>query len=385
MTPAEREEYNKQIENFSARGLIWKSQSPFGAPLLFVPKTETPDGSRDLRMVIDYRGLNNVTVKDRFPLPLPEELIDKLQGKKFFSKLDFDAGYHQGRVASADIEKTAFIGPDGLWEWLVVPQGISTAPAWFMRMISDTLAQHTKDDYCIVFMDDIEIYSDTEEQHKQHVRLVMDTLRKNNFKLKDRKCTFGRTETEFVGFRIGPNGIRLLEQKINSITSWPMILSPKDAQSFLGLVGAYRKFIPNLGVLACPLNTLTTMSSHEFRDHCSRLENRNTIEEAMTAIKNIITADPCLALPQKGVNTFIVRTDASDFGIGATLRQEQQQADGGSEEKILAYFSRKLHGAELRYSTYDKELLAIKEALKHWRYYLLGRQTKITTDHKSIN
>ena len=392
MTPAEKEEYTKQIAAFKEKGQIRASHSPYAAPLLFVPKTAETDGSKALRMVIDYRALNEITIKDRYPLPLPEELIEKLQGKKFFSKLDFTAGYHQGRVAPGDIEKTAFIGPNGLWEWLVVPQGISTAPAWFMRMVAELLQEHTSKDYTVVFLDDTEVYSDTEEDHERHVRAVMDTLRKYNFKLKDSKCTFGRRETEFVGYRVSEDGIRLLERKIASIVNWPMVSSPKDARIFLGLVGAYRKFIPNLGVLAAPLNVLTTMSKSEFEEHLQSSTNYELIVDAMAKIKKIITADPCLALPRKDITTFIVRTDASDFGIGATLRQVQPilSSDNSAastthnEERIIAYYSRKLHGAETRYSTYDKELLAIRDALKHWRYYLLGRKTMITTDHISI-
>lgn len=382
MTPAEKEEYSRQITAFRAKGHIRESQSPYAAPLMFVPKP----GTNDFRMVIDYRKLNDITIKDRYPLPIPEELLDKLQGKKFFSKMDFNSGYCQGRVASEDIEKTAFVGPDGLWEWLVVPQGITTAPAWFMRMVSEVLKEHTQKDYLVVFMDDIQIYSDNMEEHVNHVRAVMDTLRKYNFKLKDRKCFFGRKETEFVGYKVDGEGIRLLDRKINSIIQWPMVSSPKDTRIFLGLVGAYRKFIPNLGVLAAPLNTLTTLSKPEFDTYMDCLERSQNISDCMEKIKSIITSDPCLSLPHKNVSTFIVRTDASDFGIGATLRQEQpvNSLDNHTEERILAYYSRKLHGAECRYSTYDKELLAIRDALIHWRYYLLGRKTKITTDHVSI-
>jgi hypothetical protein len=168
LTPAEWEEYKRQIKLYAEKGHIRRSQSPYAAPVLFVPKPGGNPG--ELRMVIDYRALNAITIKDRFPLPLPEELLDKLQGKRFFSKMDFWSGYSQNRVASEDIEKTAFVGPDGLWEWLVIPQGIATAPAWFMRMVSDLLSPHKS--YCVVLIDDILIFSSkksgTRKAYKGH-------------------------------------------------------------------------------------------------------------------------------------------------------------------------------------------------------------------------
>jgi hypothetical protein len=293
-------------------------------------------------------------------------------------------GYSQNRVAPEDVEKTAFVGPDGLWEWLVIPQGIATAPAWFMRMVSELLVQHKA--YCVVFIDDI-LFSATKDEHERHVRAVLDTLRKQGFRLKDKKCEFGRQETDFVGFRVDGRGIRLTEDKIQSIAKWPMIRSHKDARIFLGLAGAYRKFVPKFAIKALPLFEVLNMSKHEFERHVRDPSNLARIEKAMAELKEILTSEPCLALPEDGNCEFLVRTDASDFGIGATLRQVQRVGNDDQpsfEEKVLAYFSRKLHGEEKRYSTYDKELLAIRDALKHWRYYLLGRHTTISTDHASL-
>jgi hypothetical protein len=269
LTPAEWEEYKRQIQLYSSKGHIRRSRSPYAAPVLFVPKPGGAPG--ELRMVIDYRALNAVLVKDRFPLPLPEELIDKLHGKRFFSKMDFWSGYSQNRVASEDIEKTAFVGPDGLWEWLVIPQGIATAPAWFMRMISELLAPHKA--YCVVFIDDILIFSSTKSEHERHVRAVLDTLRKQGFRLKDKKCQFGRAESEFVGFKVDGEGVRLMEDKIRSIAEWPMIKSPKDARMFLGLTGAYRKFVPAFAIKAMALFSVVNMSKAEFNRHMEDPQN----------------------------------------------------------------------------------------------------------------
>jgi hypothetical protein len=168
-----------------------------------------------------------------------------------------------------------------------VPQGISTAPAWFVRMVLEVLKDHAVKDYAAVLMDGISIYSDMEEEHGQHIRAVMNTLRKYNFKVKGRKCTFGRSETKFVGYRISSDGIRLLERKISSIISWPMVASQKDTQIFLGLVGAYRKFIPNLGKLAVPLNTLTALSKPEFDKYMMIKENQVIISDSIHKIKSV--------------------------------------------------------------------------------------------------
>jgi hypothetical protein len=234
-----------------------------------------------------------------------------------------------------------------------------------MRMIINVLKNHIKKGYCIVFMDDISVASDTKEEYGHYVYIVMDTLRKNNFNLKEKKCFFGRSATKFVGYQVIGSGIRILEWKITSITGWPMISSSKNTRIFLRPVGAYRKFIPNFGELAAPLNKLTNLTKLEFNSYIANRQNYITISDAIQQIKMIMTADPCLALPRKDIDNFIVWTDASDFGIGAILRQIQQTSDGSNQEFILVYFSRKLHRAETRYSTYEKTLLAIKDVLNH--------------------
>jgi hypothetical protein len=246
-------------------------------------------------------------------------------------------------------------------------------------MVSELLAPHKA--YCVVFINDILIFSSTKEEHERHVRAVLDTLRKQGFRLKDKKCKFGQSESDFVGFKVDGEGVRLMEDKIKSILQWPMIKSPKEARMFLGLAGAYRKFVPAFAIKAMALFDVVNMTKAEFDRHMQEPQHVQAIEQAMTALKTIMTSEPCLALPEVGNHEFLLRTDASDFGIGATLRQKQGKS---YEEKVLAYFSRKLHGAETRYSTYDKELLAIRDALKHWRYYLLGRHTTISTDHASL-
>jgi len=166
-------------------------------------------------MVIDYCALNAILVKDRFPLPYLEELIDQLQGKKWFNKIDFWSECHQNRVSPADVEKTAFVGPDGLFEWLVIPQGIATAPAWFMRIISEVLEKHKQ--YCVVFLNDVLILPETQEEHESHVRKVLESIRLHNFLLKEKKCSFFAQEVNFLGFDIGKDSIKIMEERFKAI------------------------------------------------------------------------------------------------------------------------------------------------------------------------
>ena len=191
-------------------------------------------------MVIDYRELNRQTVKDRYPLPHGEELIDRLQGAKVFSKLDFWSGFHQHRMASQDIEKTAFIGPDSLYEWLVMPFGLSNAPSEFMRVMSNLLREHIKAGYCVVFIDDILVYSKDTLHHSQHLEKVLHTIQKAGYRLKPDKCSFGSIAAEFLGFAVDGEGVQMLLDKVESICAWPIPQTPKQMRSFVGLAGVYR-------------------------------------------------------------------------------------------------------------------------------------------------
>jgi hypothetical protein len=250
LTPAEWTEYMRQPEDFEEREWVHKSRSPYTSPVVFVPK---PGGEpRELRMCIDYRTLNAITIKDRFPLPFPEELIDKWQGKKVFSKLDLWAGYHHTRVAEEDVEKTAFIGPDVLWEWTVIPFGVATTPAWFMCMMSGVLDEHIRKGYCVVFLDDILIFSDSKEEHDGNVHAIMATLPSHGLRLKGKKSFFGLAEADFLGFTVSGAIIQITEEKIKAITDWPMVRSHRDLRSFLGLARVYRKFAPDFALAAMP-------------------------------------------------------------------------------------------------------------------------------------
>jgi hypothetical protein len=393
MTPAELDEYRRQILALRDRRAVRRSKSPYAAPAIFVPKPGSVDpktGKPKLRMVYDYRFLNRITVKDRFPLPLPEDLLNRLQGSRFFSKIDFFSSYHQHRMHPDDIEKTAFMGPDGLWEWLVMPFGLTNAPAEFMRLMYDVLKKHIDKGYCIVYLDDILIYSKTAQEHDRHVRAILDTLRKEGFRLGSDKCEFGRARATFLGFEVDgqDDAIKMTAAKVRAVADWPYPTTPTEMRKFVGLTGVYRRFVPDFARLVLPLLSLITVDQRQFDNVRQDTDGWKRVCAAVDMLKAAIIARPALALPKAGCQ-YLVRTDASDFAIGGTLRQLQDDPDGKGRmcERILAYFSRKLLDAETRYSTYDKELLAVRDAITHWRYYLHGNDGGkfiVRTDHSSL-
>ncbi len=250
MSPIELDELKKQIEEALANGQIRPSKSPFGAPVLFVKKK---DGS--MRMCIDYRGLNRITIKNTYPLPRVDELFDRLLGAKYFSKIDLRSGYHQLRIHPEDIYKTAFNTRYGHFEWMVLPFGLTNAPASFMALMQE-IFQPFLDNFVIVFLDDILIYSKTLKDHKDHLEQVLSMLRQHQLYAKLEKCELIKNKVGFLGHVVSDNGIEMEAAKINAISSWPVLKSVEDVRSFLGLAGYYRKFIQNFSAITAPLTDL---------------------------------------------------------------------------------------------------------------------------------
>ena len=285
-----------------------------------------------------------------------------------------------------DIEKTAFVGPDSLYEWLVMPFGLSNAPSEFMRVMSNLLKEHINAGYCVVFIDDVLVYSTDMSQHLYHLERVLHTIQKAGYRLKPEKCSFGDRSAEFLGFTVDGEGVQILLEKVESIYTWPLPQTPKEMRSFVGLAGVYRKFIPHFSMIALPLLDLIPRTNTEYAHKLSNPLIQDSVHKAISLIKKTITSAPVLALPEKGNFEYLIRTDASGFAIGATLRQLQWDAasESFSNERILGYYSRKLSGPETRYSTYDQELLAVRDAIEHWRYYLHGSHFTVQTDHSSL-
>ena len=360
MSPLELQELKKQIEELLAQGHIRPSTSPYGSPVLFVKKKEGT-----LRMCVDYRALNKITIKNKYPLPRIDELLDRLVGSKYFSKIDLRSGYHQVRVNPIDIPKTAFNCRYGSFEFLVLPFGLCNAPSTFMTLMNN-IFQPYLDEFVIVYLDDIMIFSKTLHEHKQHVRKVLQLLREHKLYAKKEKCELFVTSVSFLGHRISSEGISMESSKVQAIMEWPVPRNVNEIQQFLGLSGYYRKFIANFSGICAPISELL---SNKVPFNWNQRQ-----QEAFEQLKRAITNAPVLKLPDPTL-TYTVKTDASGFAIGAELSQDGHP---------VCYLSHKLSPAERNYSTHEKEQLAIIYALREWRHHLLGSPIKIETDHCSL-
>ena len=360
MAPKEKEELRKQTQELLKKGLIRPSRSNWGAAVVFVAKS---DGS--LRLCVDYRDLNKQTLKNKYPLPRIDDLFDQLQGARVFSKMDLATGFHQLRIAEDCIHLTAFKGPDTFYEWLVMPFGLTNAPAYFVDLMNRVF-RDVLNKFVLVFIDDILIYSKTEEEHVRHLEAVLEILRRNVLKAKFSKCHFWEREVRFLGHVISDQGISVDPGKISAIQDWKQPTTPKEVRSFLGLAGYYRKFVKDFSKLACPLTKLT-MKNAKFvwTPRC---------EESFQELKRRLTTAPVLSIidGNKGITVY---TDACGEGVGAVLMQHG---------KVIAYASKQLKPHERNYATHDLELLAVVFALKIWRHYLLGEKFELFTDHKSL-
>ena len=251
MAPVELAELKKQLQEYSDKGFIRPSVSPWGAPVLLVKKK---DGSR--RMCIDYRELNKVTIKNKYPLPRIDDLFDQLCGAKVFSKLDLRSGYHQLKVKKEDIPKTAFRTRYGHYEFLVMPFGVTNAPAIFMDLMNRVFSSFL-DKFVVIFIDDILIYSKDEEEHAEHLRIVLQTLRREKLYAKLSKCEFWLKSVAFLGHIVSGEGITVDPSKVQAVKDWPVPKSATEIRSFLGLAGYYRRFVQDFSRIAGPLTKLT--------------------------------------------------------------------------------------------------------------------------------
>ncbi|GJW61775.1 putative reverse transcriptase domain-containing protein [Tanacetum coccineum] len=360
LAPYEIKELSEQLKELSDKGFIRPSSSPWGAPVLFVKKK---DGS--FRMCIDYRELNKLTVKNRYPLPRIDDLFDQLQGSSVYSKIDLRSGYHQLRVREEDIPKTAFRTRYDHYEFQVMPFGLTNAPAVFMDLMNRVCKPYL-DKFVIVFIDDILIYSKNKQEHEEHLKLILELLKKEELYAKFSKCEFWIPKVQFLGHVIDSQGIHVDPAKIESIKDWASPKSPTEIRQFLGLAGYYRRFIEGFSKIAKPMTKLTQKKV--------KFEWGDKQETAFQLLKQKLCSAPILALPE-GSEDFIVYCDASIKGLGAVLMQR---------EKVIAYASRQLKIHEKNYTTHDLELGAVVFSLKLWRHYLYGTKCMVFMDHKSL-
>lgn len=362
------------LELAMEKGWIRRSESEAGAPILFVPKK---DGT--LRLCVDYRGLNSITVKNRCPLPLIGETLDRLSGAQIFTKLDLKDAYHRIPIKRGDEWKTAFRTRYGHFEYMVMPFGLTNAPATFQSYINQALSG-LLDQFCVVYLDDILIYSDTIEEHTKHVRLVLERLRKHALYASQKKCEFFVDKVEFLGFIVSNVGVSMDPRRVATIEEWPSPTSFQELQQFLGFANFYRRFIQAYSQKARPLTALLK-GSIQGKKPGPFLWNADA-EAAMRTLRTAFTEAPVLRHYDPALQ-IKVETDASKYACAA-IASQLCTVDG--QWHPIAFWSRKFIAAEINYETHDQELLAIVEAFRHWRHYLEGAShaVRVLTDHNNL-
>lgn len=364
-----RDEVQSQIGKMLDQGIIRPSASAWSAPIWIVPKKADASGKVKWRLVIDFRKLNEKTLNDRYPIPNISDILDKLGKCQYFTCLDLASGFYQIEMDPEDIHKTAFSVDQGHFEFLRMPMGLKNSPATFQRVM-DNVLRGLINNCCLVYLDDILVYSTSLQEHMINLKKVFQRLRESNFKIQLDKSEFLKHETAYLGHVITRQGIKPNPDKIVAIQKYPIPKTTKEIKGFLGLLGYYRRFIPDFAKITKPMTSklkkgasLTVTPDYaQCFEHC----------------KTLLTNDPILQYPDF-TRDFILTTDASNFAIGAVLSQGPVGAD-----KPVAYASRTLNDSEQNYSTIEKELLAIVWATKYFRPYLFGRQFKIITDHKPL-
>ena len=364
VSQSQRAEIEKQIDTMLEQEVIRVSSSPWSSPVVLVKKK---DGT--IRFCVDYRELNAVTRKDSYPLPRIDDALDALSGAKYFTTLDFQSGYHQVAMDTNSIEKTAFISHAGLYEYNVMSFGLTNAPPTFQRLMHCML--HGLDwKICLVYIDDVIVFSSTFEEHLVRLAAVFDRLREANLKLKPSKCHFACASVNFLGFVVTAEGILPDSDKIDAVKTFPAPTSVTEVRSFLGLCNYYRRFVKDFAKIASPLNRLTKKSVPFLWDE--------SCQHAFQEMKTRLCSPPILAYPDFS-QPFHLQTDASQHAIGYILGQII-----ANKETVVSYGGRELNLAESRYSTTECEALAVVDGIKRYQPYLCGRKFYVHSDHGSL-
>ena len=354
----------EHVTDMLNRGIIQPSTSLWASPIILVKKKDGTD-----RFVVDFRRLNSVTRKDSYPLPRIDDALDALNGTKFFSSMDLMSGFWQVEMESESREHTAFVTYGGLYEFLVLPFGLTGAPSTYQRLMECVLRNLTYK-ICLIYLDDILVYSKTFEDHLSHLRQVFDRLHHANLKLKPSKCKFACPKVKYLGHVVSPEGIAPDDDKIAAVRDFPRPHSVKTVRSFLGLANYYRRFIKDFAKIVSPLNQLLR-NDHKFLW-------TDAYEQAFKALKEALISAPILAFPDFK-ETFHLYTDVSNEGVGVTLGQLQN-----GREVAIAYAGRDFNSAEKNYSTTEREALAVIFGINNFEPYLYGRKFVLHTDHHSL-
>jgi len=355
LSPLEQAELDAFLEENLRTGRIRPSKSSIAAPVFFIKKK---DGS--LCLVQDYRALNAVTVKNRYPLPLISELVSQLRGAQYFTKLDVRWGFNNVCIKPRDEWKAAFCTNRGLFEPLVMFFGMTNSPAIFQTMMNDIFRTVIAEGIVVVYLDDILIFTKTEEEHERAVQRVLEILAEHKLFLCPEKCEFHRKQIEYLGLVISENKVAMDPVKVAGVHEWPVPENRTDVQAFIGFVNFYHRFIQDFSTIARPLFDLT---------RSDQAWNWGTKEqEAFEHLKMAVTTASILALPQD-LEPFHIEADSSDFASGAVL---SQQLPGEEKWHPVAFYSKSLSPVERNYEIHDKEMLAIIHALEEWRHFLEG-------------
>jgi len=359
-----KSEVIEEVREMERLGIIEKSDSPYTSPLLMVKKK---DGRN--RPVIDFRRLNKITVFDAEPMPNVDDIYARLSTARYFSKLDFCKGYWQIPTAIEDRPKTAFCTPIGLYQFVRMPFGLQNACATYGRMMRRLLDGMEQTDN---FVDDVLTFTDEWQRHLHELRDLFCRVRQAGLTVKPSKCFFGYVSIEYVGHVVGQGQLRTMEDKVSRIVNAPEPRTKTQLRAFLGLAGYYRRFVPSYAMVAAPLTDLLRKGAP------NKLEWERAQDIAFSQLKAALSSEPVLRLPDSN-KQFIVRTDASDTGLGAVLLQEHE--DGIFP---VMYLSRKLNAAERNYSVIERECLAIVWAISKLQLYLYGRSFVLQTDHRPL-
>lgn len=363
-------ELDAEVAKLLKAKVIRESKSPWASRVVPVKKK-----NGEIRMCIDFRKLNTVTLKDSYPLPRIDEIVDEMGKACVFSTLDATSGYYHIELEENDKEKTAFRWKNGLFEFNRMPFGLCNAPATFQRVM-DTILRDISNEFVIPYLDDIIVYSKNKEDHVQRLRQVLDRIKKAGLALNLKKCKFFKEEIEILGCIVGQGIVKPDKLKVEALNKFKKPENIKELRSFLGLANYCRGFIPKLASMEIPLNALL---KGQTKRSTRKIEWCKKSNEAFEEIKKSLNMETIRAQPNFN-KKFILTTDASEYAIGAILSQEDE--DGN--DKMVYAFSKAMDSAQKNYSVTDKELLAVVKATEHFRRYLLGKEFVLRTDHKAL-
>ena len=361
---SQRPVVEKHIHDMLQQGVIRPSMSPWASPIVLVQKK---DGS--IRFCVDWRKLNSLTKKDTYPLPKIVDILDSLGGAVYFSTMDLQSGYWQIAVEDRDIEKTAFTTFAGLYEFTKMGFGLCNAPATFQRLMEIALAG-LQWSTCLVYLDDILVFSKSFEEHLQCLAKVFNRLMEAGLKLKAKKCAFARKEVPFLGHIVSKEGLHVDPSKVETVMNYEPPKNLTEVWRFLGMTGYYRRFIPEFAKTATPLfNLLKKDESFEWNEKC---------QDAFDELKSKLVQAPLLIYPDP-TQPYILQCDACKNGIGAVLSQLKE-----GKEHPIAYAAKSLHKHERNYSATQLEAYAVIWSVKHFRPYLYGSHFTVITDHSAL-